>query len=154
MENLSEIMALYDISRQMMRDNGNDVQWINGYPSKELVTDDIEKGYCHICVDNGEIVGVFALIFGNDHTYNVIEGQWLNDNPYAAIHRLGAKGKGRGIVSAVTDFAGFMYSSLRADTHEKNIPMQKAMEKCGYVKCGIIYIDDGTPRVAYQKDCK
>lgn len=29
--------------------------------------------------------------------------------------------------------------------------MQKLLEKYGYIKCGIIHVEDGTPRIAYQK---
>ena len=41
--------------------------------------------------------------------------------------------------------------SLRADTHEDNKIMQHLLEKNGFVRCGIIHVEDGTPRVAYQK---
>ena len=36
------------------------------------------------------------------------------------------------------------------DTHEKNKTMQHVVEKLGFKRCGIIYIEDGTPRIAYQ----
>jgi predicted GNAT family N-acyltransferase len=29
--------------------------------------------------------------------------------------------------------------------------MQQLLTKLGFVRCGIIYVDDGTPRVAYQR---
>jgi hypothetical protein len=30
--------------------------------------------------------------------------------------------------------------------------MQHLLEKNDYTKCGIIYVDDGSPRIAYQKE--
>ncbi|MBR2916226.1 MAG: hypothetical protein IKC07_01315 [Clostridia bacterium] len=39
--------------------------------------------------------------------------------------------------------------SLRIDTHEKNKTMRLVVEKLGFIRCGIIYIEDGTPRIAY-----
>ena len=41
--------------------------------------------------------------------------------------------------------------SLRADTHADNKIMQHLLEKNGFARCGIIHVEDGTPRVAYQK---
>ena len=41
--------------------------------------------------------------------------------------------------------------SLRADTHADNKIMQHLLEKNGFTKCGIIHVEDGTPRIAYQK---
>lgn len=41
--------------------------------------------------------------------------------------------------------------NIRVDTHEANVPMQKLLMKNDYQKCGIIYVNDGTPRVAFQK---
>ena len=41
--------------------------------------------------------------------------------------------------------------SLRADTHADNKIMQHLLEENGFTKCGIIHVEDGTPRIAYQK---
>ena len=40
---ISEINKIYTIARQFMRDNGNKKQWINGYPSEELLKNDIKE---------------------------------------------------------------------------------------------------------------
>ena len=46
-------------------------------------------------------------------------------------------------------------SSVRADTHQENIAMQRTMEKSGFLPCGIIHIkggeEDGQPRIAVEK---
>lgn len=39
---------------------------------------------------------------------------------------------------------------LRIDTHEDNAVMQHVIEKCGFKRCGIIYVSNGTPRIAYE----
>ena len=59
---LDEIMKIFDIARQYMREKGNMNQWINGYPSRELITKDIEAGHLFVCLDtsNGN------RIYGND----------------------------------------------------------------------------------------
>ena len=42
-------------------------------------------------------------------------------------------------------------SNLRVDTHHENKIKQHQIEKSGFEKCGIIYIEDGSPRIAYKK---
>lgn len=43
-------------------------------------------------------------------------------------------------------------SNLRGDTHERNLPMRRAFERNGFERCGTIWVEDGTPRIAYQKE--
>ena len=41
---LPRILEIYDIARRFMRQNGNMVQWVNGYPSEALLRADV-AGY-------------------------------------------------------------------------------------------------------------
>ena len=41
--------------------------------------------------------------------------------------------------------------SIRIDTHRDNIPMQKMLNKNGFIYCGIIYLLDGKERFAFEK---
>lgn len=41
--------------------------------------------------------------------------------------------------------------SIRVDTHRDNISMQKMLLKNGFKYCGIIYLKDGSERLAYDK---
>ena len=54
-----------------------------------------------------------------------------------------------GVASAVLDWSMEHCQSLRADTHADNVYMQRALEKSGFVRCGRIYTEDGSPRWAY-----
>lgn len=150
---IDEIMSCYDTARDFMRLTGNLNQWINGYPSRKIIERDIEKGDNYVGVDDdGDIVMAFAFITGNDPTYYIIEqGQWLNDLPYGTIHRLGSTGKHKGILQSCVEYCLTKIDNLRLDTHEDNKVMQTAAERLGFKRCGIIYCDDGTPRIAYQK---
>lgn len=147
------IMACYDIARSYMRASGNNSQWINGYPSRELVAEDIADGISYVGVDeDGEIAMAFAFIIGDDPTYTVIEdGRWLNSLPYGTIHRFGSNGKHRGILRRCVDFCMSEIDNIRLDTHADNVTMQRAAESIGFKRCGIIYCIDGSPRIAYQK---
>ena len=88
---------------------------------------------------------------GEDPTYAVIEnGAWLNDRPYGTIHRIGSDGKKSGVLRHAADFCLERTKDLRIDTHEDNKIMQALVESYGFKRCGIIHIDDGTPRIAYH----
>ena len=150
---IDAILACYETARQLMRASGNHSQWINGYPSRELVAEDIAHGVSYVGEDdNGEVVMAFAFIIGEDPTYTIIEqGQWLNSLPYGTIHRLGSNGRRHGILRACVDFCISEINNIRLDTHADNAIMQHAAEKLGFKRCGIIYCIDGSPRIAYQK---
>lgn len=151
-EDIDKIMAIYDCARSYMRREGNTDQWNGGYPSRELVAADIECGHCHVGTDEcGDIVAVFSLIAGADPTYAHIDGEWLNDLPYATIHRLASSGKTRGVLKACVDFCSAIHGNLRADTHECNKTMLAGLSACGFVRCGTIRLADGSPRIAFQR---
>lgn len=148
---ISEINEIYTIARQFMRDNGNKKQWINGYPSEELLKNDIKENNLYVCVENNSLCGVFAFILGDDPTYKVIEnGHWHSNNTYGTIHRIASNGKVKGLAKQAFDFCLTKSSYLRIDTHEDNVPMQNTVTKYGFKKCGTIYVADGSPRVAFD----
>ena len=151
-EDIDYIMDCINTARQLMRESGNTVQWTNGYPSEELMLESIEKGYNFLIVNNDEVVATFDFIIDDDPNYAVIEnGSWLNNEKYGVIHRLASNGKAKGIAQFCFEWCFSQFPNIRIDTHETNIAMQKVLERLGYQKCGIIYVSDGTPRLAYQK---
>ncbi len=152
LKDLDTIVSIFDTGRSYMRSTGNMNQWINGYPSRQLLTEDIQKCQLFVAEEENHIYGVFAFIIGKDATYARIEGgQWLNENPYGTIHRISSDGTKKGLLKEVVQWAWKQIPNLRADTHADNKTMQNCLEKNGFKYCGIIYVEDGTPRVAYQK---
>ncbi|MBQ1252168.1 MAG: N-acetyltransferase [Firmicutes bacterium] len=155
LNDVDEIMRIYAAAKAYMVQTGNKSQWINGYPQRELVESDIERGICHVCEDEDGIHGVFAFILGADPTYSYIEdGEWKNDRPYGTVHRIGSDGKKRGIFNTALDYCKTVIPDLRIDTHADNKVMQNLITAYGFDRCGIIYIDDGSPRIAYQYEAK
>lgn len=150
-EDIPSIMEIYDIARQSMRAGGNAVQWVNGYPSQALVEEDIAKGNHYVGEEDGAIIVAFSLVYGDDPTYAVIEGAWQNDEPYATIHRIGSNGRRKGVLHETLEWCFSRINNIRIDTHKQNAPMLHLMEKEGFVRCGVIYVADGTPREAFQK---
>ena len=148
----SDLLKIYETAREYMRKTGNPDQWGTDKPKKELLEDDIQKEQLYVGEDDdGEIHFVFAFILGEDPTYSYIEnGNWLSGEPYGTIHRIASDATVSGVVKTAVNYCRNTISNIRIDTHEKNKTMQHVLEKLGFTKCGIIYIEDGTPRIAYQ----
>ena len=51
---------------------------------------------------------------------------------------------------ACFDYCSEKIDYLRIDTHEDTQPMQDAVLRYGFKKCGIIYVRDGSKRVAFD----
>lgn len=152
---LDKVMIIYENARKFMRENGNPDQWGHNYPDEEVIKSDIAEGKSYVCVDNNEIVAVFYFDIGIDPTYiNIYEGAWLNDDPYGVIHRIASALRKKGIASYCLDWCFRQCSNIRIDTHRKNLSMRNLLDKHGFTKCGIIYVKDGTERLAYQKVIK
>lgn len=98
-------------------------------------------------------VGYFALIPGIEKTYIEIEGgRWIDDSaPYCTIHRLGSTKTSRGVARACFEWSWGQCRNLRIDTHEDNGIMRHCIEGFGFAYCGVIHLEDGSPRLAYQK---
>ncbi len=146
------IMNIYADARAFMRENGNPEQWGSHYPPRETICEDIARGCCYVCEDDGEIVGVFYYAEGDDPTYRTIEdGAWLNDRPYGVIHRIASARQRRGVASFCFAWGVEQCGNLKIDTHRDNLPMQCSLAKNGFARCGIIHLADGSERIAYQR---
>ena len=77
-------------------------------------------------------------------------GKWSSDHPYGTIHRIAGDGSG-GILHASVEYCLTKTDYLRIDTHADNRIMQGAIAKEGFTYCGIIYVEDGSPRLAYDR---
>lgn len=152
LEDLAEVMKIYAGAREFMARTGNPVQWGDGYPQEELVREDIRKGISYVAEYDGEIETVFVYFAGDDPTYHYIEnGAWKNDAPYGVIHRIASAGKVKGSGSHCLQWGFSQCGNLRIDTHDDNVVMQHVLEKNGFERCGRIYTENGSPRIAYQK---
>ena len=145
---MERIMEIYAIARKFMADNGNPTQWKDGYPQREMLEEDIRLEQLYV-VEAHDICGVFMFTLGDDPTYTYIDGAWSSTEPYGVIHRIA--GVGGGVFAAALEYCAGVIHHLRIDTHEDNKPMQHAVEKAGFSRRGIIYVADGTPRIAYDR---
>lgn len=157
-ENVSIIMTIIQEAQAYLKAQGID-QWQNNYPNIETINKDIENNNGYVLWRNNIIVGTVALIFGNDQTYHSIyNGKWLTEDKYAVIHRIAVNPDyhGLGLGSEMIKHIQVMcknkgINSIRIDTHKKNKSMQNVLSKNGFVYCGIIYLEDGNERMAFEK---
>ena len=146
---LNEIEAIYAAARRFMVENGNPTQWNNGYPKRELLEQDLALHRLYAVENEKGICGVFVFIIGEDPTYGYMEGgSWRSDTTYGTIHRIASTGKC--VFTACLEFCRGKCGHIRVDTHADNKPMQHLAEKHGFSRRGIIYVADGTPRIAYD----
>ena len=155
-EDLPELLRIYAAARAYMVRSGNPRQWWGGYPTKEMLENDIAVGNrLYVIEEDGKPHAAFAFMLGDDPTYAYIEnGQWLNDMPYGTIHRIGSDGETHGVFEKALDFCRTICSNIRIDTYKDNRTMQHLILKSGFTYCGTIYVADGSPRMAYQIHCE
>lgn len=151
MADLEKILQIYEHARQQMKSNGNPTQWGDTRPTKESIVGDINSRNGYVIEINGNICGVFAFIIGEDPTYHKIDGSWLNQEAYGTVHRIASNGTVKGIFEKCLEFCASQIPNIRIDTHENNKIMQHLLEKYHFERCGIIYLADGSPRIAYQR---
>ena len=155
LKDLEVILKIYQSARKFMLENGNLNQWGSKHPEEKTILTDIENKHHFVCVDGDRLLGCFTFIIGDDPTYDkIVKGNWLDNTPYAVIHRIAVLEHGKGTGSICIDWCSNQHSNIRIDTHEANLPMQRLLIKKGFQYCGIIYNSWGDERWAFQKISK
>ena len=152
-EDLPRVLEIYAHARTFMAEHGNPNQWKSHKPTIEQIETDIIKGNSYICEYGGKIHGVFCFFIDDDPTYKKIIGEWKCDGRYGVIHRIASSGEIKGTGSFMMNWAYKQHQNIRIDTHEENYVMRNMLQKLGYEPCGTIFLEDGDPRLAFQK-CK
>ena len=153
MKDLEDVWRIYVDARQFMGDNGNPDQWGDMHPRRELIVEDIQAGLSYVCVSDGVIVAVFYFNIEVEPTYGKIDGQWLSEGPYGVVHRIARAGGvgAHGAGAFCLDWCFEQCFDLRIDTHRDNASMRGLLNRLGFVYCGIIWIENGDERLAFQK---
>ena len=152
-DDMAGIMKVIDAAKKIMRQSGNMHQWVEGYPSEAVIIADMEKKGAFVVEDSGNVVGYFAFLQSPEPTYaRIYEGKWLDDErPYHVVHRIASYPDVHGIFSSIISFCFSNDKNIRIDTHRDNKIMQHNVQKHGFTYCGIIYLQSGDERLAYQK---
>ena len=155
LEDISRVMEIINQAKCYFKENGID-QWQDGYPNEETIKRDIEKNEAYVLVDEDQIIGTCMVTINGETSYNHIDGKWLLNSPYICVHRIAVDNncKGKGLASTILDQVVAMYPdyhSVRMDTHNDNLSMQKFLTKYGFKHCGTITLASGALRRAYEK---
>lgn len=63
MEDLEQVLLLYQEARQFMQDHGNPHQWGQFYPPREIVEQDIRAGKSYVCEEGGSLLAPSILLW-------------------------------------------------------------------------------------------
>ncbi|MCD8308028.1 MAG: GNAT family N-acetyltransferase [Clostridia bacterium] len=156
---LKGVIEIYSEAQAFMEANGNP-QWPKGFPDVTDLQEAIYGGILYSVHSHGDLVAVFSAVT-SDNNYDEIDGAWLTTgHRYLAVHRVAVREDMRGngiakyiIKAAAPDLARSLgKTSIRMDTHEKNIPMRHLLKECGFTECGkVSLIRDDSIRLAYEK---
>ncbi|MDU7886648.1 MAG: GNAT family N-acetyltransferase [Clostridium perfringens] len=158
---LDQIVEIIELSKKYLKETKVD-QWQDGYPAKEDLRRDIESGSSYVLTNKDEIVATTVISLDGESTYNsIFNGEWITNEDYIVMHRVAVhdKYKGKGIFKELIKEAESLalnkgIFSIKIDTHRDNISMQRAVVKNDFKKCGIIYLEDGSERIAFEKVLK
>lgn len=157
-DDISEIMNLVNQAKEYLKIQGIN-QWQDGYPNENVIRNDISNGESYVLIYEDRVVGSSTICFSGEKTYNeIFNGQWLTNDNYIVMHRVVVHNdfKGRGLFGEIICKAEEVASlnnvnSIKIDTHKENLAMQKALTKNGFIKCGIIYLENNDERIAFEK---
>ena len=149
-KDLPVLEQLYAQARDFMAASGNPNQWGDDKPTSEQIQQDIQRGHGFVCMENGKIVAAFAFHTQGEPTYTRIDGEgWPDQGEYGVVHRMATGGARNGAAAHCLTWCRAHCRQVRIDTHEDNFPMQNLLTKMGFQPCGTIYLEDGSPRLAY-----
>lgn len=157
-EDINNIMKIINEAKEYFRKNKIN-QWQDGYPNRDTIYTDIKNNSSYVLESKNEILATAMVSFEEDKTYrNIYNGEWVNNGDYAVIHRIAVseKSKGNGVASTIIKEVENLckenkVNSIKIDTHKDNISMQKLLAKNDFKYCGIIYLEDGSERIAFEK---
>lgn len=148
---VQEVLHLIDSGRKIMIASGNTHQWDDDHPSRGQIAKDIASGSSYLLLEDGKPIATWAFVKGPEPTYAVIYNEaWLDDGPYHVIHRVASLPHYHGVMKDLLDWCFSKDGNIRIDTHKNNAIMRHCLTKYGFTYCGIIHLQNGDERLAYQ----
>ena len=155
---INNIMNIIKQAQDYFKEHGIN-QWQDNYPNFEIVRNDIVNKNGLVLLKDDNVVGTVAVSFSGEKNYNSIyNGEWLSNHEYAVIHRIAIDSNYKGLElssSIIKNIEEICLNkgvhSIKVDTHKDNLSMQKMLLKNGFQYCGIIYLEDKSERIAFEK---
>lgn len=152
---LDAVMEIINQAKSYFKTQGIN-QWQDGYPNEISIINDISQNEAYVLEDNDEVVATAMISKATESNYNYIEGKWLQEDKYIVVHRIAIRDdhKGKGLAKIILDETLKLFPnipSIRMDTHDDNLSMQRFLTKYGFKYCGTIYLENKEKRRAYEK---
>ena len=155
---IKDVMKIIKQAQKYFKEQEID-QWQNNYPNEDIINIDIENDESYVLLKDNEIIATTVISFNREKNYEtIVDGKWLTDGEYEAIHRIAVtdKLKGYGISNKMIAYAESLcrnrkIKSIKVDTHRDNLSMQALLKKNNFKYCGIIFLEDGAERIAFEK---
>lgn len=154
---VDNILQMYKDGADSLKQDGVD-QWqdIKDRPNEKELLKIIDEVYV---LRDGKAVSTCRIMNYDNQYDNIYEGKWLNNtDSYYAIHRVATlteakrKGYAATMMQEVEKLAKENnIKSIKIDTHHDNKKMQSFLKKSGYKYCGIIILNSGNKRDAFEK---
>lgn len=157
-KDIKDIMNIIKQAQSYFKEQGIN-QWQDNYPNIETIKNDVNSGASYILLKENNIIATAAVSFSGEKTYeSIYDGKWLTNGAFAVIHRIAVDNnyKGLGIASEIIKNVEKLslnkgIRSIKVDTHEENISMQNLLRKNEFSYCGVIYLEDRSKRIAFEK---
>ena len=158
-DDTERILSIVRSAQLSLHELGID-QWQDGYPSRDIIEDDINNGVGWVITDdNNHILGYSAIVLTGEEAYEQIDpSEWHTPNDYVVVHRLCVDSSlhRRGSATAIMKHAATIarnegFKGFRIDTHRGNIRMLSLLERLGFSYSGIIIYESGE-RLAFDLD--
>lgn len=155
---IDNIMSIIKQAQASLKEQGIN-QWQDGYPNVKTIRKDVTNKNSYVLIKDNHIIATVAISFYGEKTYDhIYEGEWISNNEYAVIHRIAIDNNYKGLGLSSQIFKNIEQlclnkgiHSIKVDTQEENISMQKLLKKNKFKYCGIIYLEDESKRIAFEK---
>lgn len=154
-DDITKILEITGSARDYQRSLGF-VQWEDGYPGRDVISNDIARGDGYVAIEDG-LPAAYAVLAIGDKDYDLLTDAWHFDGPYGVIHRLAIAPEMRGrhlseniFREIEKEYLAKGIGIIRIDTGRGNLIMRHLMEKLNYQPRGEKHFSWG-PRLAYEK---
>jgi len=151
------ILLQIDGCRQQMAAHQSG-QWQGKEPSLATIEEDIFHQRYYVLFEDNQPCGGAALMNHEPGYDHLLEGQWLNQDPYMVIHRLFIaplfQGRHLGkilLVQLELQVQEFHIHNIRVDTHALNQPMRGLLNRQHYQEVGKAWLPQAGERLVYHK---
>ena len=151
------IVQQIDRCRQLMAKH-NSGQWQGKEPSIATIEKDIHHQHFYLLFEDEQPCGGAALVSHEPAYDSLLEGQWLNQEPYIVIHRffIAPSFQGRHLSKVLLaqierHILNHRIHNVRLDTHALNQPMRGLLARLHYPQVGKAWLANAGERLVYHK---